>query len=251
MTEQEDSSKEITIGSEKESLQTNESKGSSKELFAPETSSKGSIKETPIFHKDSSQNSVEGSEKEILASQSEDADIPSLERISGSEKEMEGDNTISEIRLRFDPNNPERGYIDKRSFWTASAQYVEIASSSEDEMNTSDRLSNNQQPRVNFYNIDHSENGSIKEEEMEVTTGSAKELMIEPEGKPHNPFKDRHVSNNSSMKNGDLESKESSKQVYRSEGENKMLSDFSTPAGEESEEDEKSYYSKHESMSSH
>ena len=242
--ENEDSSNEETVGSEKESYLPSDSKGSSKELFIPETSSKGSLKETPAFFSES-----KDSGKEIIESLSEDADIPSLDRITGSEKELEGDNTISEIRIRFDPQNPERGFIDKRSFWTESGNFVEIMSSEESEMNTYSKRSNSRQPIVNFYNVNNSQENSDKEEEMEVSNGSSKEL-IGIEEKPYDPFKDG-TPENSSMKNEDLESKESSKQINRSEGENKLLNGFTSPLGEESEEDEKSYYSKTENLSSH
>ena len=85
----------ITTGSEKESFLTLESDGSVKEMYISDmkdqlldsikdNDSSGSSKETN--HQDSAGHD---SAKELLGNQSEDADIPSLDRISGSDKELE------------------------------------------------------------------------------------------------------------------------------------------------------------------
>ena len=145
--------------------------------------------------------------------------------------------------MRIDPDYPGRGFIDKRSFWTASANYVEISSDPESEMNTNDGKADikpaDNKPAVNFYGLEDNSYNSAKEDEMEYSIGSSKERYIESSRKPSSHFE------------GDIESKESSKQRIRTNIDPRMFSEFTTPAEEESSEDTKSYKSKHESLSSH
>lgn len=186
------------------------------------------------------------SDKERLVTQSEDADIPSLDPISCSEKELQGDSNISEIRLRNDPNNPERGFIDKRSFWSASVKYVDITSGSEFEMDTHhSKVEQDDNQRVNFYEVDQLSEESLKELEIEESHGSLKEEYLEEiiEEKSYYSSKEH-----TSFKDADIGSKESSKQKYSRSGESRGR--YAKPIQEESEEEDSSIISKKESLGS-
>lgn len=190
---------EVSLGSEKESYQTLDSEGSGKEIY-----------------------------------QQEDASIPSLGRISNSDKELPTDGSISEIRLRYDPNHPHRGFIDKRSFDTTSGEMYEISSNPESELGPND---GSKRKKVNFYNVDESveeDNGSLKEQ----YPGRLR------------PIKDKYLEQMLANRNPEQESHGSAKEIFRGR-ELKKISEYSTPLYEETSEEEKTHISKTESLSSH
>ena len=234
---------------------------SNKEVL-PEPESKDSRKEIKITSDESSAKELiqekvsEGSSKELIAEVDTIQD-ESEEISQGSDKEIRASSEISNIRIRIDPNHPGRGYIDKRSFHSASAKYVEITSSDESEMNTNDNKRYAQDDVIiDFYEMPESSNGSSKELEIEYSTGSSKEeyaaeeyIAEEPVPKSEHSSKEFITKKDSELPDGEIESKESSKQLFASI--DMFKESIGTPILEESEEEERASSIKIESLSSH
>jgi hypothetical protein len=109
----------------------------------------------------------------------------------------------------------------------------------------------NERQKVNFYEVDSLSGCSSKEDEIEESTGSLKEEYMEQliEEKPHSSSNQHLSIKTTSSRDGDIESKESSKQTFvKSQGNG---GGYATPVQEEFEEDNKSFNSKKESLSSH
>jgi len=232
-----DSIGEFSKGSEKE-FEVENSYGSSKELIP--------VIEAPIEEDSESEDQLDNLEVDLIS-------------LASSSKDLKGDSDISAIRSCYNAEHPSRRYIDKRSFNSASAKYVEITSGGESEMDTHKSIASRQTNRINFHEVPEMSVGSSKETEMELTNGSSKELLSEAEeaiisqlsiimDKSADSSKEYDPTNKSSMKDGDLESKESSKEIR-----SKVLetAEYISQILEESEEEDKVSSIYPESLSSH
>jgi vacuolar-type H+-ATPase subunit I/STV1 len=134
-------------------------------------------------------------------------------------------------------------------------KYVEITSGSEFEMDTH-KTEQQRFTRINFHEVPVEESeGSSKEFEVEGTTGSSKEIFEEE------AILDKSVESSSkeidrtqkdtSIQDGDIESKESSKEPFKSLEDIKESSSYITPVQEESEEELGSTLHVPESLDSH
>ena len=227
----------------KEDKVSNESDLSRKDL--PTENSFGSSKEQK-------QEITDGSSKEVYAENNSEESIKEIALKSDnfdeinqsnfdSTKEGFKDSDISSVKVRL--ISSAKDYLEGSSLGSEKEQWD--LNSTEYEMNgnvSSKQLEEQQE-------TEEESNGSLKEEEIEESTGSLKEEYYE---KSEHSSKELLVTKkDSSIQDGDLEDKESSKELFRSIEEFKESDDY-TPSKEESEEDEAQTISiKPERLSSH
>lgn len=134
-------------------------------------------------------------------------------------------------------------------------KYVEITSGSEFEMDTH-KTEQQRFSRINFHQVpDEISEGSSKELEVEISTGSSKEIY-EEEAIMEKSFESSakeidRTQKGSSIQDGDIESKESSKEPFKSMEDIRETSSYKTPVQEESEDELGSSLHVPESLDSH
>ena len=221
-----DSNKEERLSNEsnlsRKDFPTENSIGSSKEIEQEGTD--GSSKEV------CAEKSSEGSIKEVARSSNNENEEDHINSEAGSSKERFRDSDISSVKVRLihsSKDNFEGSSLgSERERWDLDF--------TENEMDKSINSKDSVKEFEDNETVEISD-GSLKEEEMEESTGSLKEEYFEKSDQSSKEI--LNTKKDSSIQDGDIEEKESSKELFRSIEEFKNSDDY-TPSAEESEENE-------------